>query len=73
MAGNSESNKKAAATRKKKNPNVFKEIGALGGAHPKRGYLGKLKDEGRLDELRTITKKGAEATNALKDKLQHKN
>lgn len=66
MAGTSEGQKKGAITRKKKDVNAFKKLGARGGLAKKRGYLGKLKDEGRVEELRAVSAKGAAATNLAK-------
>lgn len=68
MAGTSEGSRKAALTRKKnEGKNVFKKQGAKGGKHPKRGYFGTLKDEGRLEELKAVSIKGAQATNKIKE------
>lgn len=69
MAGTSEGAAKAAKTRKRnEGKNVFKKQGAKGGAHTKRGYFGTLKDQGRLDELKKVSLKGALATNQIKAK-----
>lgn len=68
MAGTSESTKKSAATRKKKDKDAFKKMGAKGGAHTKRGYLGLLKDQGRTEELKKITQMGAKESHAAKAK-----
>lgn len=57
--------KKGHETRKKVYGDDYNaRIGALGGSHRGRGHLGKLKDEGRTEELRTITKIGARESNA---------
>lgn len=67
MAGTSEGAKRAAITRKKnEGKNVFKKQGAKGGKHPKRGHFGTLKDQGKLDELKQISSKGALETNKRK-------
>jgi len=51
--------KKAAATNKEKNENYYNELGAAGGKHRSRGYFGKLKDEGRIEELRQLASKNS--------------
>lgn len=59
MAGNSESVKRSEKTKKEKyGTDYHSRIGAIGGSARKRGYFGRLKDEGRLDELKAITTKG---------------
>lgn len=64
MAGNSIGGKKGNLTRKEKyGDDYFKRIGAIGGRARKRGHFGKLKDEGKIDELKALTQKGAKASN----------
>jgi hypothetical protein len=59
MAGNSEGTRKGNLKKVEKHgTDYFKRIGAIGGSARKRGYFGRLKDEGRLDELKAITSKG---------------
>jgi hypothetical protein len=58
----SNANRKGAVTRKEKDGNdVFSRIGSMGGSLRTRGYLGKLKDEGKIDELKELSKKGRES------------
>jgi hypothetical protein len=60
----SKAGKKGAATAKVKYGNDFHaRIGADGGSRRTRGYLGKLKDEGKTVELKAVTQKGATAKN----------
>lgn len=67
MAGNSESVKRSEKTKKEKyGPDYHARIGATGGRARKRGYFGRLKDEGRTDELKALAKKGSEKGNAVK-------
>lgn len=69
MAGNSESVKKGNIKKLEKHgPDFFKRIGAIGGSKRKRGYFGRLKDEGRLDELKAITSKAAQKSNEIQGK-----
>lgn len=66
MAGNSESVKRSERTKKEKyGPDFHSRIGAAGGSKRKRGYFGRLKDEGRLDELKAITSKAAQKSNEV--------
>lgn len=61
----SEAGKRSAKTRKENHGNdTHARAGSLGGRARTRGYFGKLKDEGKIDELRKVTRKGAETTNA---------
>lgn len=67
MAGNSESVKRSEKTKKEKyGPDYHARIGATGGRARKRGYFGRLKDEGKLEELKALAKKGSEKGNATK-------
>jgi len=67
MAGNSLGTKKGNAKKVEQHgPDYFKRIGAIGGRARKRGYFGRLKDEGKLDELKALAKKGSEKGNAIK-------
>lgn len=69
MAGNSVGASKGNVTKKEKyGPDYHARIGAVGGRARKRGYLGKLKDEGRIEELRALQKKGAENSNRVQGK-----
>lgn len=45
-------------------------IGAIGGRNRTRGHFGKLKDEGKEDELRAITKIGARESNAAQGRTR---
>lgn len=66
MAGNSESVRKSNKTMKEKyGPDFHSRNGAVGGRARKRGYFGRLKDEGKLDELRQLSKQGAETSNKV--------
>lgn len=63
----SAANKQGAKTKKEKyGPDYHAGIGANGGRARKRGYFGKLKDEGKTAELREIQRRGAETTNEAK-------
>ena len=67
MAGNSESVKRSEKTKKEKYGDSFhSRIGSIGGSKRKRGHFGRLKDEGRTDELKALAKKGSEKGNAVK-------
>lgn len=67
MAGNSKSVKKSEQTKKDKYGEDFHaKAGASGGRVHSRGYFGKLKDEGRLGELRDLATKGVTKTNEIK-------
>ncbi len=67
MAGNSEGTKKGNLKKVEQHgTDYFKRIGATGGRARKRGYFGRLKDEGRTDELKALAKKGSEKGNAVK-------
>lgn len=47
--------KKAAAIHKEKDERHYSKLGSVGGTRPKRGYFGKLRDDGRIEELRRVT------------------
>lgn len=47
--------KKAAATNKEKDEHHYNKLGTAGGKRRTRGYFGKLKDEGRIEELRKVS------------------
>lgn len=51
--------KKGALTRKEKDgEDIFVRLGSYGDHSRNRGYLGKLKDEGREEEIKIIATKG---------------
>lgn len=51
--------KKSEKTKKEKyGPDFHKRAGAIGGRRRTRGYFGKLKDEGKLDELKNLSAQG---------------
>ena len=57
----SAANKKGAHTRKEKDgPDIHSRIGSMGASLGTRGYFGKLKDEGKTDELKKLSAKGVE-------------
>lgn len=59
--------KKAQKTREEKHgPNFNSRIGSMGARHRTRGYFGKLKDEGKTEELRNISTIGAREANKTK-------
>lgn len=61
--------KKASQTRranKKYGPDYDKRTGAIGGSHRTRGYFGKLKDEGREEELKALSEKGTAKSVAIR-------
>lgn len=64
--------KKSVATRKAKDANYYARIGAIGGRNRTRGYLGKLKDTGDEQTLKSITRRGAEESNASQGKNRKK-
>lgn len=69
MAGNREGARKALITRSKKHgADYYKRIGLAGGRLSTRGYFGKLKDEGRVEELKTLARKGVERSNEVQAK-----
>lgn len=69
----SEAGKRSAKTRKENHGNdTHARAGSLGGRARTRGYFGKLKDEGKIDELREVTRKGAETTNAKRRAAKEK-
>jgi hypothetical protein len=54
--------KKGNETKKEKyGPDFHKRISAMGGSHRKRGYFGELKDAGKEDELKRLSRKGVVA------------
>lgn len=62
MGQTSEGARKAAQTKKERyGTDVIKGWNSAGGKHRTRGYFGKLKDEGKLDELAEVSKKGGKA------------
>ena len=59
--------KKAQKTREKNHgPDYNSRIGSMGARHRTRGYFGKLKDEGKIDELKAISGIGAREANKAK-------
>jgi len=70
MAGNSEGQKKGAITRKQKDVDAFRKMGKLGNAANKGGYFRKLKNEGRIEELRAISQKGVAAHQVAQSQRQ---
>lgn len=56
---------KGAQTKKEKyGSDYYAKLGAIGGRARTRGYLGKLKDEGKTSELATVIQKGIEKRRA---------
>lgn len=54
--------KKAAQTRKERyGSDIHARVGRLGGNSRTRGYFGKLKDEGKTDELKKISEEAIKA------------
>ena len=71
MAGNSLGTKKGKAKKVEQHgPDYFKRIGAIGGRARKRGYFGRLKDEGKLDELKSASEDKWDALVAEMDKIR---
>lgn len=69
MAGNSEGTKKGNLTKRRLyGDDYFKGIGAIGGRARKRGHFGRLKDEGRLDELKKISRSGGKKSKETRSK-----
>lgn len=69
MAGNSKSVKKSNETMKGKyGPDFQSRNGAAGGKSSTRGYFGKLKDEGRTDELKALSLEAANRSAKRSDK-----
>ena len=69
MAANSESVKRSEKTKKEKYGSDFhSRIGAIGGSKRKRGYFGRLKDEGRLDELKSLASQAGKKSNEVRGK-----
>ena len=63
----SAASRKAAKTKKEKyGPDFYKRAGRVGGSRSKRGYFGRLKDEGKQAELQKIARKGAETANKIR-------
>lgn len=57
----SAANKKGAKTRKDKHgPDIHSRVGRMGASLGTRGYFGKLKAEGKTDELKKLSHKGLE-------------
>lgn len=54
--------RKAAATNKENDENYYNKLGTTGGKHRTRGYFGRLKDEGRAEELSELSKKARSKT-----------
>ena len=54
--------KKAAQTRKERyGSDIHARVGRLGGNSRTRGYFGKLKDEGKTDEIKKISEEAVKA------------
>lgn len=69
MAGSSEGTKKGNLKKVEKHgTDYFKRIGAIGGSKRKRGYFGRLKDEGRLDELKSLASQAGKKSNEIRGK-----
>lgn len=65
----SAANKRGNATKKEKYGNDYHaRIGADGGRHRGRGYFGKLKDEGKTKELKTLSEQALKARKIKKTK-----
>lgn len=65
----SAANKKGAKTRKENHgADVHSRVGRMGASLGTRGYFGKLKDEGKLDELKALSQKGIETREKRKAK-----
>lgn len=63
----SEAIRKGNKTKKEKyGPDYHTRISADGGRARKRGYFGRLKDEGKDAELKALAVKGVKRTNAIK-------
>lgn len=60
---------KSEKTKKKKYGKDFHaRMGAMGGSARGRGYFGKLKDEGRTEEIKALGRRGAEKSNKVQSK-----
>lgn len=59
--------KGADTKREKYGKNFFVKAGIKGGRRRGRGYFGMLKDEGRLDELKNLSRQGLEVLKKKKD------
>lgn len=58
----SAANRKGAQTRKDKyGTNIHSRVGSMGARMRTRGYFGKLKAEGKEDELKKLSQRGVEA------------
>lgn len=69
MPSNNETRKKAEQTKKEKyGENYHSRIGSIGGRKRKRGYFGTLKDEGRLDELKKISKEAIKKREGIRNR-----
>lgn len=55
--------KTAETVRKKYGDDHYKKIRSKGGKMSTRGYFGKLKEDGNIEELREIQRRGAKTTN----------
>lgn len=47
--------KKAAVINKEKDEHHYSKLGSVGGRRTGRGHFGRLKDEGRIEELREVS------------------
>ena len=57
----SAANKKGAQTRKEKHgADIHSRIGRVGASLGTRGYFGKLKDDGKTEELKALSRKAVE-------------
>lgn len=64
--------RKASKTRKDKyGADVHKRTGSVGGRLRTRGYFGRLKDEGKTDELKKIATEGANASNQIQSQRRN--
>ena len=64
----SAANRKGAQTRKDKyGTDAHSRVGSLGARMRTRGYFGKLKDEGKDEELKKLSQKGIEARQGRRD------
>lgn len=52
-------------TKERHGDDFYRRAGSLGDHSRNRGYFGKLKDEGRVKELKEITRKGSEKSNFI--------
>ena len=64
----SAANRKGAQTRKDKyGTDIHSRVGSMGARMRTRGYFGKLKDEGKDEELKKLSQKGIEARQNHRD------